>query len=140
MQEPHMKRFQSPRGVFIQRISGKGKMVMSAPFYSPSCGDVVWLDLSPQAGRGHSGRRPALCISPVSYNERVGLGIFCPVTSKQKGYPFEVVLPAGLPLVGVILSDQVKSLDWQSRQAEYICKVPQETLAEVLQKLQTLIS
>ncbi len=115
-------------------------MVMSAPFYSPSRGDVVWLDLSPQAGREHAGRRPAICISPFSYNERVGLGIFCPITSRQKGYPFEVVLPAGLPLVGVILSDHVKSLDWRSRQAEYICTVPQTTIAEVLQKLQTLIS
>lgn len=113
---------------------------MSASIYSPSRGDVVWLDLSPHAGREQSERRPALCISLFSYNERVGLGIFCPITSHKKGYPFEVVLPEGLPLAGVILSDHVKSLDWQSRQAEYICTVPQTTIEEVLQKLQTLIS
>jgi len=108
--------------------------------YVPRCGDVVWITLNPQAGYEEAGRRPAVVISPQSYNSKVGLAIFCPVTSQIKGYPFEVLIPAGLPVAGAILSDQVKSLDWRARNAELICTLPTETISEVLQKLATLLS
>jgi mRNA interferase MazF len=108
--------------------------------YVPRCGDVVWITLNPQAGREEAGRRPAVVISPQSYNGKVGLAILCPVTSQIKGYPFEVLIPAGLAVSGAILSDQVKSLDWRARKAELICTLPAETISEVLQKLATLLS
>ncbi len=108
--------------------------------YVPRCGDVVWLTLNPQAGHEQTGRRPALVLSPESYNGKIGLAIFCPITNQIKGYPFEVLIPEGLPIAGAILSDQVKSLDWRARNAELICVLPDETISEVLQKLGTLIS
>jgi mRNA interferase MazF len=108
--------------------------------YVPRCGDVVWITLNPQAGREETGRRPAVVISPQSYNGKVGLAIFCPITSQIKGYPFEVLIPARLPVAGAILSDQVKSLDWRARNAELICTLPTETISEALQKLATLLS
>lgn len=107
--------------------------------YVPDRGDLVWLQFNPQAGHEQAGKRPALVISPAAYNGKIGLSLLCPVTSKIKGYPFEVIIPQDLPIEGVILSDQVKSLDWQSRQATFICKVPVETLAEVVSKLELLI-
>ncbi|KIL39114.1 potassium ABC transporter ATPase [Gordoniibacillus kamchatkensis] len=107
--------------------------------YIPDRGDLVWLQFNPQLGYEQAGKRPALVVSPVTYNGKVGLTLFCPVTSRIKGYPFEVMIPQDLPIEGVILSDQVKSLDWQSRQAAFICKVPEETLAEVISKIQLLI-
>ena len=108
--------------------------------YVPRCGDVVWIDLNPQAGHEQAGRRPAVVLSPQSYNSKVGLAILCPITSQIKGYPFEVLLPPGLPVAGAILSDQVKSLDWRARNAELICPLPAETISEVLQKLSALLS
>lgn len=107
--------------------------------YVPDRGDLVWLQFNPQAGHEQAGKRPALVISPAAYNGKVGLSLLCPVTSKIKGYPFEVIIPQDLPIEGVILSDQVKSLDWQSRQAAFICKVPRETLSEVISKMELLI-
>ena len=92
--------------------------------YIPDCGDVVWLTLSPQKGHEHAGRRPAVVLTPASYNAKAGLAIFCPVTSQEKGYPFEVKIPDELDVKGVILSDQVKSLDWRARMAAHICKLP----------------
>ncbi len=85
--------------------------------YVPSRGDVVWLTFNPQSGHEQAGRRPAVVLSPRAYNAKVGLAIFCPVTSKVKGYPFEVALPEGFAVQGVILADQVKSLDWRARRA-----------------------
>jgi mRNA interferase MazF len=108
--------------------------------YIPQCGDVVWITLNPQAGHEQAGRRPAVVLSPRNYNGKTGLAILCPVTSQIKGYPFEVILPAGLPVVGAILSDQVKSLDWRARNVELICTLPAETISEVLQKLSALLS
>jgi mRNA interferase MazF len=108
--------------------------------YVPQRGDAVWITLNPQAGHEQAGRRPAVVLSPQAYNSRVGLAILCPVTSRIKGYPFEVPLPAGLPLTGAILADQVKSLDWRARNAELICALPDETVSEALQRLGTLLS
>jgi mRNA interferase MazF len=107
--------------------------------YVPARGDVVWLTFNPQAGHEQAGRRPAVVLSPSSYNGKVGLAIFCPITSQVKNYPFEVAIPSVLKLDGVILADQVKSLDWRIRRAEFICKLPQETMGEVRGKLETLL-
>jgi len=101
---------------------------------------VVWISLNPQAGHEQAGRRPAVVLSPQSYNGKVGLAILCPITSQPKGYPFEALLPAGLPVAGAILSDQVKSLDWRARNAELLCTLPADTISEALQKLATLLS
>ena len=108
--------------------------------YIPECGDVVWITLNPQAGREEAGRRPAVVVSPQSYNGKVGLAIFCPVTGQVKDYPFEVLIPAGLPVAGAILSDQLKSLDWRARNADLICTLPTEIISEVLEKLGTLLT
>jgi mRNA interferase MazF len=112
----------------------------TAPAYAPGRGDVVWLSLSPQAGHEQAGRRPALVLSPSDYNRRVGLAVLCPITSQAKGYPFEVRLPAGLAVGGVVLSDQVKSLNWRARDAQLLCRVPSATITEVLRKLNTLLA
>ncbi len=107
---------------------------------APDRGDVVRISMSPQAGHEQAGRRPAVVLSPASYNRKVGLAIMCPVTSQVKGYPFEVAIPEGLPVRGVVLSDQVKSLDWRARRAHFMCRLPQQSVLEILQKLGTLIT
>jgi mRNA interferase MazF len=99
----------------------------------------VWFSFSPQAGREQAGRRPALVLSPSSYNERAGLCIICPITSQAKGYPFEVPLPGGLPVSGVVLSDHLKSADWRVRSAQYAGVATAEVLAEVKAKLKPLL-
>lgn len=108
--------------------------------YVPSRGDLVWLRFDPHAGHEQAGRRPALVISPEAYNRRVGLALFCPVTSRVKGYPFEVVLPDELEVSGAVLSDQLKSLDWRARGAERIATVPEAVLAEVFARIRPLIA
>ncbi len=105
----------------------------------PNRGDIVWVSFTPQVGHEQAGRRPALVLSPAAYNAKVGLAILCPITSQIKNYPFEVLIPEGLKIGGAILSDQVKSLDWKIREAEFICKLPTSIVDEVLQKLGTLI-
>jgi mRNA interferase MazF len=107
--------------------------------YVPERGDVVWLNFNPQAGHEQAGKRPAFVLSPATYNRRVGLALFCPVTNKIKGYPFEVNVPVGLAVTGTILSDQIKSLDWQTRNADFICKMPDEVTEQVLAKAATLL-
>ena len=107
--------------------------------YVPRRGDVVWITLNPQAGHEQAGRRPAVVLSPAAYNGKVGLAILCPITNQIKGYPFEVLIPSGMAVSGAILADQVKSLDWRARNAEWICTLPGETVNEVLQKLGTLL-
>jgi len=106
----------------------------------PDRGDVVWISMNPQAGHEQAGRRPALVLSPAAYNGKVGLAVLCPITSQVKGYPFEVQLPDGLPLEGVVLSDQVKSLDWKARKAKFICRIPDGTTQQALLKLSTLLA
>ena len=99
--------------------------------YVPDSGHVVWLNFDPKAGHEQAGLRPAVIVSPGVYNGKVGLAICCPITHKKKGYPFEVLLPDGFPIKGVILADQLKSLDWRVRQAQYITSLPQEVFQEV---------
>lgn len=108
--------------------------------YVPDRGDVVWLAFGPQAGRLQPARRPAVVLSPRQYNGPTGLAILCPVTSQAKGYPFEVPLPAGLPIQGVLLVDQVRTLDWRAGRASQICSLPPATTEDVLRKLGTLLA
>jgi len=113
-------------------------MVVPKQYYPARC-DIVWLSFQPQSGHEQAGRRPAIVISPKIYNTKTGLALFCPITSKSKGYPFEVQLPDSCSIQGVILSDQIKSLDWKARQAEYICTVSSEIMQDVINKLRTII-
>lgn len=108
--------------------------------YAPERGDVVWITLNPQAGPEQAGRRPALVLSPAAYNAKVGLALLCPITTQVKGYPFEVPLPPGGTVSGVILSDQVKSLDWRARDASFIEALPPASVEEVLRRVATLLS
>lgn len=107
--------------------------------YIPEQGDAVWINMNPQAGHEQAGRRPAIVLSPRSYNSKVGLAIFCPITNQIKGYPFEVIIPSGLKLTGAVLSDQVKSLDWKIRNTEFYEKVPDTVILEIFKKLGTLL-
>jgi mRNA interferase MazF len=107
--------------------------------YIPDRGDAVWINLNPQAGHEQAGRRPAVVLSPGTYNEKVGLAIFCPITNQIKGYPFEVIVPPGLKVTGAILSDQVKSLDWKVRNTEFYDKIPESVVLEIFKKLSTLL-
>jgi mRNA interferase MazF len=107
--------------------------------YVPNTGDLIWLNFDPQAGREQAGRRPALVLSPAAYNEKTNLALVCPISSRVKGYPFEVSLPEGLAISGVVLSDQLKSLDWKQRKAELAACVPAEVLSEVLARLAPLL-
>lgn len=104
---------------------------------APDRGDVVWLNFTPESGHEQAGKRPALVLSPRTYNEKVGLAIFCPVTSQVKGYPFEVLLNGKIK--GAVLSDQIRSLDWVARNSEYIEKAAPGVVAEVLSRVQTLL-
>lgn len=106
----------------------------------PQRGEVVWLQFDPQAGPGQAGLRPALVVSSAAYNGKVGLALFCPITNQVKGYPFEVALPAGTKATGVVLADQVKSLDWRARSARRISTVPPDVLQAVLTKLNLLLT
>lgn len=106
--------------------------------YIPERGDVVWMDLNPQAGREQSGRRPVVVLSLASYNQRAGLAVVCPVTSRAKGYPYEEAVPEGAPVVGVVLGDHVKSLDWRARRAEFIGRLSSEFVSSILFKVQSI--
>lgn len=108
--------------------------------YVPNRGDIVWINFNPQAGHEQAGRRPALVLSPSTYNKKVGLAIFCPITNQIKDYPFEVIIPKGIKASGAILVDQVKNLDWKVRNTEFICKLPDEATKAVLSKINTLLN
>jgi len=107
--------------------------------YCPKRGDVVWITFNPQAGHEQTGCRLALVLSPEAYNRKVGLALLCPITSQVKGYPFEVSVPDGLKAAGVVLSDQVKSMDWKARRASFLCALPESAVRQVLNKVGTLL-
>ena len=108
--------------------------------YVPRRGDVVWLDFHPQTGHeGQGGRRPAVVLSPQAYNGKVGLALFCPITTRVKGYPFEVAVPAECGVTGVVLADHVKNLDWRARRAEFICRLPAPVIADILARLSAIL-
>jgi len=112
---------------------------MSRRSYVPDRGDIVWLQFNPQAGHEQAGHRPALVLSPASYNRRSGLMLCCPMTSQKKGYPFEVVIAVDTDRESVVLADQVKSLDWKVRKAVKKGTASIDVIAETLSKLQTLL-
>ena len=107
--------------------------------YVPDAGDLVWIDFMPQAGREQAGRRPALVLTPRSYNDKAGLAVLCPITSQSKGYPFEVALPAGNRVRGVVLADHLKSLDWRQRNAQKAGTISSAVLSTVLESISSLL-
>ncbi|MDR3468828.1 MAG: endoribonuclease MazF [Xanthobacteraceae bacterium] len=107
--------------------------------YCPDSGDFIWLQFNPQVGNEQALRRPALVLSPRSYNARSGLCVVCPTTNQTKGYPFEAALPDGFQVSGVVLSDQVKSLSWPLRDSTFICKAPASIVADVRAKIKALV-
>ena len=100
--------------------------------------DAVIIDFDPQKGSEQAGRRPALVLSPSNYNDKVGLALVCPITRQVKGYPFEVDIPDGLAVDGVILADHIKSFDWRARNAQIVCSLPDNVVGKVLAMLNTL--
>lgn len=109
------------------------------PGYVPDRGDLVYLSFDPRSGHEQSGSRPAVVLSPRRYNARSGLAVFCPVATRVKGYPFEVQLPENAPVQGVILADQLKSMDWKARRARLIGKSSGDTMREVLGRIKALL-
>lgn len=107
---------------------------------APDRGDLVWISFTPHAGHEQAGRRSAVVLSPREYNAKAGLSLCCPVTNRSKGYPFEVPLPEGLAIEGVVLADHVKSLDWGAREVKRAGSIPEATLAEIVGKLSALLS
>jgi mRNA interferase MazF len=107
--------------------------------YIPDRGDIVWLNFDPQTGHEQKGKRPAIVVSSKEYNEKVNLGLFCPITSKEKKYPFEVKIE-NRKVEGVVLVDQIKSLDWTKRSIEYITRASDEEINEIIDKLIILIN
>lgn len=107
--------------------------------FIPSRGDLIWLDFSPQAGREQAGRRPALVLSHFEYNKKTRRAIVCPITSKIKGFPFEVILPSTLSIQGAVLTDHIKNQDISVRNSTFIETVPKDVIEEVLEILHTLL-
>ncbi len=112
---------------------------MKSGEYIPDRGDIVWLNFNPQTGHEQRGKRPALILSPKIYNEKTSLCICLPITSKVKGYPFEVALPPDIPIGGVILSDQIKNLDFRAREISFVCKVAHDTINVVQRNVMALV-
>lgn len=112
---------------------------MVARAYVPDAGDLVWLTFDPQAGHEQRGRRPALILSPRAYNVKARLAIACPITSHAKGYPFEVPLPPGRKISGVVLADHVKNLDWHARRVVFEAKAPADVVIDVRERLRVLL-
>jgi len=113
---------------------------MVSAAYVPDRGQVVWLEFSPQSGHEQAGRRPALVLSPEAYNARAQLAIVCPISTKRKGYPFELPIPPGHKAKGVVLADHVRNVDWRGRRAEFVCELPAAFVALVAHRIYQLIS
>jgi mRNA interferase MazF len=107
--------------------------------YCPETGDIIWIDFDPQKGREQAGRRPALILTDRAYNELTTLCIACPITSRSRGWSFEVAIPDGYPVTGVILADHAKSTSWHERGAQFLCAAPSSVLDEVRNKLTALL-
>jgi mRNA interferase MazF len=108
--------------------------------YCPDAGDFIWIDLDPTAGHEQSGRRPAIVLSPYAYNAAAGLCVICPVTSRARGYPFEVALPDAAGFSGVVLADQPRSVSWEKRPIKHAGRAPDAVLADVRERLAALLS
>ena len=116
---------------------GQGNLVRTT--FVPDRGDLIWLSFDPQTGVEQSGRRPALVLSPQSYNLKSGMALVCPVTNQRKGYPFEVPLPGGAGASGVVLADHVKCLDWRARRAEPLARTPADVVDDVAARIAPLL-
>lgn len=114
-------------------------MVIRPNLYIPDRGDIVYLDLDPTKGREQKGHRPAFVLSPRAYSQKSALTLLMPITKQQKGYPFEVLLPNGLQVQGVILVDQIRCLDWKARSVRFVESVPEDVIEEVQAKIQPLL-
>ncbi len=124
----------------ISEMTAKNRRAeIASARYVPDRGDVVWLEFDPQAGHEQAGHRPAVVLSPRVYNQKSGLALFCPITTRIKGYPFEVVLPQGLARHGVVLCDQVKSLDWNARRSRLAGRLAEASLDDILAKIRVLL-
>ncbi|MCL6633959.1 MAG: type II toxin-antitoxin system PemK/MazF family toxin [Alicyclobacillus herbarius] len=106
---------------------------------APERGDLVYVNFNPQSGHEQAGTRPGIVLSPQAFNAATGFAVVCPITRQQKGYPFEVVLPDGLVFEGVILTDQVKSLDWRARRFQIKGRAPDELVMECLDLIHTFL-
>lgn len=107
--------------------------------YCPDRGDIIRLNFDPQAGREQAGPRPAIVLSPQNYNEMARLCVVCPITNQAKGYPFEELLPNGFQVTGAVLCDHVKSLSWDARGAQFVCKAPDQVVQNTLGKIKALL-
>lgn len=105
----------------------------------PARGDLVYVNFTPQSGHEQAGTRPGIVLSPKDFNQATGFAVVCPITRQAKGYPFEVALPDGLAIEGVVLTDQVKSLDWRSRQCNVKGQAPQEVVTDCLDLIHTFL-
>ncbi len=114
----------------MQRSIQIGQLEMKSGDYVPERGDLIWLNFTPQSGHEQRGKRPALVLSPKNYNQKTSLCLCLPITSQIKGYPFEVALPNDLSISGVVLSDQIKSLDFRVREARFISKAPKSLVSQ----------
>ena len=123
----------------MTRSIGGRALATKSGDYCPEAGDVIWIDLDPTVGHEQSGRRPAVVVSPQSYNAVSGLCVICPVTSRERGYPFEVVLPEDANVRGVVLADQVRSISWQKRPIAPAGRAPDLLLAEIRERLAALL-
>jgi mRNA interferase MazF len=112
---------------------------MVTPPYVPDRGDAMWVDLRPTVGHEQSGHRPVLVMTPREYNGLTGLAVVCPLSNQRKGYGFEVPLPPGLVVTGVVLVDQVKSLDWRHRKVQFLAKLPREFVDGVARRVARLL-
>jgi mRNA interferase MazF len=112
---------------------------MVAPAYVPAAGHIIKVNLDPRAGHEQGGWRPAMVLSPKSYNGKTGLAVVVPITKQAKGYPFEVQLPENMKVTGVVLSDAVKNIDWQARKAKYADTAPPEVMEAVQERLLALL-
>lgn len=112
---------------------------MARKRYVPERGDVAWIDLNPQAGHEQAGHRPVVVLSPAPYNRKTNLFVCCPITNQKKGYPFEVPIDGNPTVTGVVLSDQVKSLDWKVRHAQKKGEVAEDVIQETVTKLGALL-
>jgi len=131
---PSPKRTGTPKST-----GGRPSATRSGSPYCPEAGDFIWIDLDPIKGREQRGRRPAIVLSRCAYNERAGLCVACPITSRVKGYPFEVAIPSGHGVSGVVLADQARSLSWSERNADLIDRADSDLLDDVREKIAALI-
>ena len=121
------------------RSNGDRRLATNFGDYCPDVGDLVWIDLDPTLGHEQSGHRPAIVLTPRQYNTRSGLCIMCPITSRARGYPFEVAIPHGRAISGIILVDQVRSISWEKRYVKMADVAPAELLDEVRERLAALL-